>query len=145
MLTRLIWPRQNVALRVTHMVATSHVGQVVVGTVAGTRVVAVAHRGIVLVVSGSSRVVVHMGVHVVVMVVVCAGTKCPSTTTTGIGVLRQWFLVRRRASHATNVANRVTLKETVLRHRGAGVVQVDLGVVHHVDVLVVHHVGVLTC
>ena len=97
MLTRLIWPRQNVALRVTHMVATSHVGQVVVGTVAGTRVVAVAHRGIVLVVSGSSRVVVHMGVHVVVMVVVCAGTKCPSTTTTGIGVLRQWFLVRRRA------------------------------------------------
>ena len=100
------------------MVAISHVDQVVVGTVAGTRVVSVAHRGIVLVVSGSSRVVVHMGVHVVVMVVVCAGTKCPSTTTTGIGVLRQWFLGRHRASPVTNMANRVTLKETVLKHRG---------------------------
>ena len=54
MLTRLIWPRQNVGLIATHMVAISHVGLVVVGTVAGTRVVAVAHRVIVLEVIGSS-------------------------------------------------------------------------------------------
>ena len=126
------------------MVATSHVGQVVVGTVAGTRVVAVAHKVIVLVVSGSSRVVVHKGVHVV-MVVVCAGTKCPSTTTMGTGVLRQWFLVQRRASHVISVANQVTSSETVHRHRWAGVVQAGLEVVHHVGVLVVHHVGVHTC